>query len=161
ADVAQQRGDVGRALQIARDALNAEAAKDPRDLVWLGRLLAAANQPAEAEPKLRQAVELAPDEPETWVALVQFLAGRKRRDDALAVPGRARKKLPAGPRPLALARCYEALGEVEQARKQYEEALKARPDDVAVLRTVTTFYLNAGRLQDAEPLLARVAEDKG
>jgi tetratricopeptide (TPR) repeat protein len=160
ADVAQQRGDLGRALQIARDTLNTEATKDPRDLVWLGRLLAAANKPAEAEPKLRRAVELAPEEPETWVALAQFLAARKRRDDALAALGQAREKVPAGPRPLALARCYEALGETEQARKQYEEALKARPDDMPVIRTVTVFYLNAGRVQDAEPLLGRVAEGK-
>src|SRR5206468_4118981 len=51
ADVAQERGDVARALKIARDALNVETTKDPGDLVWLGRLLAAANQPAEAEAK--------------------------------------------------------------------------------------------------------------
>ncbi len=51
--------------------------KDYHDALWLGQILAASPQHAlVAEKHLRRAVELEPTAPETWVALVQFLAVR-------------------------------------------------------------------------------------
>jgi tetratricopeptide (TPR) repeat protein len=155
ANVALGRQETSRAVELARSAVRDDAS-DPRDMVWLGRVLAAAGQKAEAELKFKRAIELGPREPEPWVAMVQFLAGLKRVKAAAAVIQKAKAKLAPEKAPLALAQCHEALGETERAREYYEKALGARPNDVAVLRGVATFYLKGGRLPEAEPLLKKV-----
>ena len=68
----------------------AEDQKSPRNLVWMGRVQAAAKRPEEAEKLLNKAVELAPADPLTW-RRVQFLAGEKgRRPEALAALEKAK-----------------------------------------------------------------------
>jgi Tfp pilus assembly protein PilF len=155
ANLAVQQQDLSRALRLASQAVKADT-KDPKELVWLGRLLAAAEKPTEAEQKLRQAVQLGPQEPSTWVGLVQFLVGRRRVSEALPIIKDAEAKLPRDKAPLAVAQCYEVLGRKDQALPYYQAALKAHPEDPIIIRTVATFHLNAGRLQEAEPLLRKL-----
>jgi Tfp pilus assembly protein PilF len=160
ATVALRQEDVARGLQLAGEAVQADT-RDPKELVWLGRVHLAAHQPAEAERKFRLAAELAPGEPEPWLALVQFLAEQKRPADAGAALRQARAHLPpassSAQTPLTLARCHESLGQFKEAQEQYEAALRAAPGQVEVVRTVAAAYLSAGRYQQAEPLLRRLA----
>jgi predicted Zn-dependent protease len=157
ADVALQKRDPARAVEQALNAVAADS-KDYRDHLWLGQLLAASGKPrqADAEKELRRAVALADTVPETWVALVQYLAGAGRKKEAEEAIGRARSKLSAKQTPLALAQCYEAVGQVEPANEQYREALKAQPGEVLVLRSVAGFYMRTGRANEAEPLLRAI-----
>jgi tetratricopeptide (TPR) repeat protein len=163
--VAFARQEVGRALELARTLMD-ENSRNPQDLVWMAQVHALAREPGKAEAKLRKAIEVAPEDPIAYVALVQFLAGDKKRKplerkaDAEKVIERARGRVPAGQLPLALARCYEAARDFERAQKHFREALKASPGDVAVVRTVAGFYLGAGRLKEAEPLLRRLVDRK-
>lgn len=160
ADVSLRNQDPERAMKLAREAVTADS-RDHRDCLWLGQTLAAAEgQSAEAEKLLRRAVELNDQVPETWVALVQFLAGRRRVADAETVIGQAKAKLPAAQAPLALAPCYEAVGRLDEARKQHEAALAARGDDVLVRRGVASFYLRGGRPRDAVPHLRAILDGK-
>jgi tetratricopeptide (TPR) repeat protein len=128
-----------------------------KQLIFLGRLQAE-TKPKEAEENLRKALQLAPSEPAAVVAWVQFLARQKRYDEALTAVLEAGKKLPPKQRALTMGQCYEGLGRLEDARNQYEEAMKTRPDDIIVLRVVATFNLANGRVEDAEPLLRRLAD---
>jgi tetratricopeptide (TPR) repeat protein len=57
---------------------------------------------------------------------------------------------------LALAQCYEALGKPRDAADWYEEAEKAHPNDVTVLRAVANFHLRGGDIQLAEPRLRKI-----
>jgi Tfp pilus assembly protein PilF len=149
-----------RALQLARSAVRDDS-KDPRDLVWLGQVLALAGKPVEAEVKLREAVKKAGGDPAPWVALVQLLAPQKNRaKEALAEVARAQKKIAPDKAPLALARCYEVLGQVEQATAWYAKALAAGKEEPTVVRSLAAFHLNGGRLAAAEPLLRKLAEGK-
>lgn len=150
AEVALHQKDIDRALGLARRAVSADS-KDYKALMWLGQVLLLAGQPAEAEPVLRRAVALADQVPETWVALVHALTRMKQKEAAEAALKAAEKKLPDTPqKPLALASCYEALGRRAEAKKQYEAALAAHPEDVAVLRNAALFYLRLGALDKAE-----------
>jgi cellulose synthase operon protein C len=144
AAVSLQTGhDTERALELARKVVD-RGSKDYREHLWLGRMLLLSGQRKEAEPAFRRAVELAETTPEAWVALVEYLVGMDRKEDAEREIARAERKLPRDQAALALAHCYEAVGRKERAKELYESALKARPDDVPTLLAVTGFCLGSG-----------------
>src|SRR5262249_28792996 len=80
-----QKQDYTRAANEALEAIPANST-DYRDYLWLGQVLGASgpSRAEEAEKNLHKAVELGKDKPEAWLALVQFLARNKKRDEALA-----------------------------------------------------------------------------
>ncbi len=150
AEVALHQRAADRAVRLARKAVSADS-KDHRALLWLGQVLLLAGQPAEAEPVLRRAVGLADQVPETWVALVQALVRMGHKDRAEAALREAEQKLANHARKaLALAACCEALDHKVAAKKHYEAALAAQPDDVAVLRNAALFFRKLGDLETAE-----------
>jgi tetratricopeptide (TPR) repeat protein len=141
-----------RAAALARLAVPAES-RDFRHFVWLGNVLAAADRRPEAEAALRHAVEIRDNVPDTWVALVAFLARADRAreaDDALRT---MRDKLNAAQAPLALALCEEALGRIDAAEKHYREARALSPSDGPTLQRLAAFYVRLDRAKDAEPAL--------
>jgi tetratricopeptide (TPR) repeat protein len=159
AAVSLRNQDATRAVELARQAVSADS-KDYRDFLWLGQVLAASGkQPQEAETKLRRAVELGDTVPETWLALIRFLA-LTNPSQAEATLQQARAKLPADQAALALAQGYEALGKTDQAREQYQAALTAKPDDVTVVNRVALFSMRNNRQAEAEPLLRQVLDRK-
>ena len=156
AEISLRTGDPARAAYLAMEAVSADS-RDYADHLWLGQVLAASGRNLdEAEKRLQRAVELGETRPETWVALVQFLAARDRRPEAEAVMERARAKLPPADAPLGLAQCHEAMGRPDEALQQFQAALAGRPHDPVVLRNVAGFYMRCQRPKDAEPLLRRV-----
>jgi tetratricopeptide (TPR) repeat protein len=159
-DVAFANKDTARALEYARTLL-VESTNNPQDLVWQAQVHAMAGKKTEAEAKLRKAIKVAPKDPTPHVALVQFLAQTKKaRLAAQKAIERAKEQIPAEQAPLALGRCYEAVGKYDEAQKHYEEALKAASGEVPVVRAVATFYLGTGRLKEAEPLLRRLVNKR-
>jgi tetratricopeptide (TPR) repeat protein len=158
ADLSLHTQDSLQAVQMAVQALPADS-KDYRHHLWLGQVLAGSQKmPEEAERHLRKAVQLGEKYPETWVALVSYLASRERTAEVEALLSQARDRLPSQCVPLALASCYEAVNRMDLAHKQYEAALSARPDDAVVLRNSANFYLRTLRSRLAEPLLRRLVE---
>jgi tetratricopeptide (TPR) repeat protein len=152
--IALRRGNFDEAEKRVEE-MRQKDSTDFKERIFLGRVLAA-RKPKEAEGHFRKAVELAAKEPATWVALVQFLAGQQRPTDAEAEIDKARAALPADKAPLALAQCYEVLGNTTKAEEQYADALRASPNDVAVLRATANFRLRVGKVGEAEPLLRKM-----
>jgi tetratricopeptide (TPR) repeat protein/Tfp pilus assembly protein PilF len=100
---------------------------DYHDYLWLARMAIAADRARDAEGWLRQAVAL------------------------------ARRHLARDQVPLALASCYEALGQTVNAQQQYEAALAARPDDIVVLQNAGEFFSRTpGRGAEAEACLRKL-----
>jgi tetratricopeptide (TPR) repeat protein len=159
AEISLRNQDPERALELAQLAATSKS-RDYRDLVWFGQILAALQRNDEAAEKFRAAVTLAGKEPDAWVAFVYFLSRTGQKEKAAAVVAEAQAKLPPAERPLALAQCYEGLGQPEKATTQYEAALKVSPDDGHVLRGAVHFYLRAGLPRQAEPYLVRLLGDK-
>jgi tetratricopeptide (TPR) repeat protein len=145
------------ALQLALRSIPPDS-KNYLDHLWLGQTLWMLGKEADAKQAFLRARALAPDKPETWVALVHFLAGTNQKQEATALIDAARGKLPADQLPLALGHCYEALGQAEDAEKQYAAALSAHPHEATILAEVALFYLRLDQPQKTEPLLRQMLE---
>ena len=126
-----------------------------------GRPHDAEEQLTDAEKSFRRAIELKPALPETWIALMQHLAGLGETDKAKELMAEAARKLPPKQAPLALAQCHEILHENPLAQEKYQEALAAAPEDPDTVRRVADFYLRNGRLLAAEPLLRQLVDGRG
>src|SRR5262249_7483804 len=135
---------------------------------WLGQILWAAAQRADvetgrrreaethAEAALRRAIKLAPRAPETWVTLVQYLTRTGQTEKALSAVADAGTNLTGEQSTLALAQSHLALGHLDKARKYFQAALQARPDDLVVLRAAADFYLRSNDMTQAESCLRKV-----
>jgi tetratricopeptide (TPR) repeat protein len=157
-DMALRKQDYTRALALAKKAVEDDP-KDYRNYLWLAQVymrMQETEQQAQAEPALRQAVALASDAPETWVALVKYLVIAKHKDMAESEILNAEKKLPPKERPLALAQCYEALGNLEKAKTWYQAALAAQPEDLAALQSLAKVCFALGQVQETENCLRRI-----
>jgi tetratricopeptide (TPR) repeat protein len=160
AEVLYRSGEYTDALRLARQAVSLDS-KDYRDHIWLGELLWAAGFRNDAEARLAHAVELAPNKPDPWVALVQVLALTGQEKKARARIAEAKAQLPAGQADLALAQCHEAVGDSKEAQGLYESALAAHPDDAAVLRGYIDFCLLGGARDKAMGLLETLLRLQG
>jgi tetratricopeptide (TPR) repeat protein len=153
ADLALRNHDPARAVQLALAAV-APGSTDYHDYLRRGLVLAAdPNKRSEAEADLRHATDLGGDKPETWIALVAFLAGTQQTDAARKSLEAARTRLPADLVPLTLAQCWAQLGDSDRAREQYREAVKQKPADFGTCETAAAFYLRFGPPEEAEALL--------
>ncbi len=116
---------------------------------------------ADAEKTLRAAVRLKPDVGETWVALIRFLAVTDRKSDAETAIRQAQRNLPKEIATLALATCYEAVGNAEDASKQYESALADHGQDPLVLRRIAEYDIRSKKFAEAEPKLRAMVSGGG
>ncbi len=155
AEINWRNHNPARAMQLINEAVTPES-NNYQDHLWLGQVLAASGRTEEAEAAFRRAVSLADTVPETWVALVRFLANNGKTTPARSQIQGAEAKLAPDQKPLALAQCYEAVGQPDLAAKYYQQAQAARPDEVLVLRAVAGFQMRQAHPQAAEPLLRRI-----
>ena len=154
--------NTAQAIKFAQATVRSDS-RDYRDHLWMGNVLARAartpGEQAQAEKYLRRALELAPTEVEPWTALVGFLAGTDPKE-AEELVARARTKVKRQDLPLLLARCFAHLNKVEEARQQFEIAVKARPNDAALLVDRADFYLRRGLTAEAETALRALLQSK-
>lgn len=160
---AAQRLDV--ALVLMRnsdpDVLNrAEAIvrSDPTNAfnhIWLAQIALGANNKERAEKALRKAVELNPKIPETWTALIVFLATDipDRKADAEKELDKASKAVDLARLPELLATSYEMLGKIDKAEEQYKILDKPDPKDLTNKQNLAMFYERIGKADKAEEVL--------
>ncbi len=158
AEAARLAGDPARAAELAEQAVPADS-KDYRDHLWLGQMLFSAGKNDRAELRLRRALDLTESAADPWVAavVVELRAGRKQRAEELTED--ASRKLTGSKKDLALAQCYEAIGQIDRARDYYESALRKNPRESVVLWAAVRFNLRAGEPAKAEPLLRQLVSD--
>ncbi len=155
-----------QALKVAEQA--ADKSDDYKHYLWLGQISAITKNPEKAKKAFREAViraEKAFQEeeinPETysaiWATYVLYLT-RTDADQAQKEMETAKEKLPKDQIPLVLAPCYEALGKMEEAEANYQQALKAKPKDLIVLKSVAAYYGRKGEPAKSEPLLRKILQ---
>ncbi len=166
--VSARLDDLDRALVLARKV--AADSRDWQDQVWLGQLQGLVGLQAqsagrsdesksrltEAETSLRAAIQLKPEAPEPWVALIRFYAALGRTTDAEAAIRQAQSKLPAQTAALAMAASYEALGNVAEASKQYQLALSHPDQSALAVRQAAEFEMRCGKFAEAEAHLRMI-----
>jgi tetratricopeptide (TPR) repeat protein len=152
-------GDGARALLLARQAVP-ESARDYRDLLWLAHVLEAAGEPYQAAQVLRTAAVRNPGLPEVWAALVGVLTRSGRPEEAQPTAEEAERKLPPERLALGLARCAEALGNLDQAEEHYQNSLEKDPGDGVLLRAAIEFFRRTDQPRKAEVLLRRLLDPR-
>jgi cellulose synthase operon protein C len=170
--VKTELGEFEEAAELARKV--AANSNQFEDHIWLGQLLGVVGKQAknrqqpelakkaldEAEGVLRKAVLLKSDEPEAWVALIQFYGQNDQLDKAEKTIAQAKRKLTPAQAAAALAQCYDVLGQVDQATKEYESALEIAPTDATVARRAAAFYLQNNQTSKGVAQLTRILDGK-
>jgi tetratricopeptide (TPR) repeat protein len=159
AEVSLRANSVAHALRLAEGAIQSDS-RDYRDYLLLGRVYAAAKEVEKARPMLYKACELDEKVPEVWLALVLFLNEIGQKQQAEKEIACAERALSGEKAPLALAICYETVGQRDKADPLYLAAKAARPNDPATLRALAGYYLRTGRLKEARPHLVSLSRTK-
>jgi tetratricopeptide (TPR) repeat protein len=173
-DILMNKGDFWTALEHIKNAVP-ESSRDYHMHLWRGQVMAllarrarlegkteiAQETRTEAEKSLRKALELQSHSADCWVTLVKLLADTDQRDKAREAIARAKNEIPKQTAPLALGHCYEAVGDLDQARQSFDAALKSESNRVLNLSQVADFYFRNNRLADAEPLIRQLIDAKG
>jgi tetratricopeptide (TPR) repeat protein len=151
--IQMKRGNIEKAIDLAKVNIDA---RNYRDLVWQARLLFVAKKDQQAFDKLQEAINQAEHEAAPRVALVQFFHARGRDPEARQAIKDAEQQITGDLKALALAECYETVGDFDRARTSYSEALTRDPGNMTVIRSVCGFYLKTGRLEEVGPLLETI-----
>src|SRR5262249_19076461 len=150
--VAALRGNPEEALQLADRV--APAARKYTDVLWQAELAFAKGvRGGEVDELARQATEMAPQVPNTWLARVTFLALEGKTDEARQVAEQAAQKLPDQPpylRPMALGYCYEKIGDRTLAERNFSGAVEADPQNYIPHVELSNYYLRGNELQKAQ-----------
>ncbi|MCE9554845.1 MAG: tetratricopeptide repeat protein [Planctomycetes bacterium] len=135
-----------------------EQSTNPSELLWKGQLLLRLKQMDKAEAAFRRAAQMGPNLPQTWLALVEFLARFKDGPSAEKVIRDAENQLSDDQAALVLAQCYTLLGSYQQAEHYYLMALRNSPKTPALARTIGAFYLSSKQPAKAVPFLNSLIE---
>jgi tetratricopeptide (TPR) repeat protein len=123
-----------------------------------GELWSAAKVPQKAAEAYQRVLELDPERHDArwWLALCLMDVGR--HSEALSHLEALRPRRPGDPElRVRLARCHNALGQMQQARQLLDEVLAEDPGNGLALRTRGEVEMMAGRLDRAEPSLREAA----
>ena len=156
---AMSRREYGKAEYLIKKIV-ASNSTNYRDHLWLGQIVSTSGRnPEEAEKAFRRAVELAPQQADVWVNLVRHLISVGQNLTAQTEIENASKAVPADRQELTAAVCYELLGFLPEAAKNYQAAV-AKQNSAATLRSVADFYVRVAHYAAAEPLYRQVMERK-
>jgi cellulose synthase operon protein C len=154
------RHDYKRAELLIKQVIASDST-NYRDHLWKGQILSTSGQsPDEAEKSLRRAVELAPQQPETWINLVRHLISVGQGKAAQTEINNAAKALPAERVDLAVAQCCELFGYLKEAADRYHAAVEKLPNSAPALRAAADFHLRVNSFAQAEVLYRKIAEQR-
>jgi cellulose synthase operon protein C len=167
--------DFQLAEQIARKDVDANPGDFQKRFRLVQILVNSGRQP-EAETALREAVDLSKSDPERRVTLVWFMVFTKQAEKAEQAIRDAEANLPQPQAPLALAQCCELVGRAyetgntddamkkkkwyTEAKKWYEKAQAAQPDDLSIKRRLTKFFLDTKQMSEAKSQLESLTDKK-
>ena len=159
-------GDIEGALAIARSRVERTQSVDDR--ITYANLLLLKYRSLPEEDRASKAgqgileqsrtmfaaiVESNPRDPDGWLAYVSFLRDIGESDAASAMIERASTEMadaPAGVRLLTLARCHAVLGETEQAKTRFLEAVTSDPENVETRIAAADYLSRVGDLESAQ-----------
>lgn len=150
--------------QLALGQMLARASSDPKiSEARRNELL------ADAGSALQAAVDLSPESPQTWLALLTYHVVRKDLPAAKATMQQAQLGLADDQMAAVLAKGNEIMGQWFDAETVYLTAMESQPDNLLLAQELATFYLSPNypredKFKKATPLVNRIlkagAEEK-
>ena len=113
------------------------------------------NQPEQAEASLKALVKDRPNEPSTWLTLIAFLAIRRTPADVNRTIEQAKREFKGERAELFAANCYYIGKDIAKAKEYFKRAASARPDDLATLQSLASFYDKTDQDDEVEPILRK------
>lgn len=156
--VSLQLENFDRALSLAQGW--ARESGKPEDHVWLAQVYSITGDPEGAIKEFRTAIEMEPAQAAGWVSLIQMYVRQGDVAAAEATLAEAEQAIDQEQAPDALAQCYQALRDNDQAAKIYQQAVEKNPQDAALLRRYAGFCLETGLIDRAQPLLERLVSSE-
>lgn len=161
AEVAFREGRIDEAVKLAEQSVSKETRR-PEDLLWLGQMLTRADKKERAAEVLAQATELAPNDPEVWLALFTHRVSAQLPEAEEALQ-KAAALIPEPRKQLSLAQGYEMLARDADAERALREALASFPENIEALRALASYEIRKGDPIKARDLLETIlaAADDG
>jgi cellulose synthase operon protein C len=154
-----QMGDRQGALALARKS--AAASKDFRGAILLGELLRVNGRPAEAEAEFQRAIQLSPREVSPWLALITFYSSSGKNEAAQQTVKQSLAAIDPERTWEIEGYAYQLGGNLSEAEKTYDAALKAKPDRFPVRRLAVETKLRAKHGVRAQSLLREFLSSTG
>jgi tetratricopeptide (TPR) repeat protein len=154
AEVAFREGRLEEAANLAEQSVSSDTRR-PEDLLWLGQLLARVGKKERAAEVLEKATELAPNDPEVWLALFTHRVSAEIPDAEKPLQ-KAATLIPEPRRQIALAQGYEMLSRDAEAAQALRDAITSFPENVEAMRALASFELRKGDRSKARDLLEKI-----
>ncbi|NBW87795.1 MAG: hypothetical protein EBR23_13475, partial [Planctomycetia bacterium] len=119
AEIELRAGRLDQAVALAERSVSGDS-KDPADLLWLGQLLDRSGKTDRAGTVFAEAVELAPQRADVWLAMFSHSLAVGRRDAAEQALDKAAALMPEPQRQLALGQGLEMLSRIDAAEKSFD-----------------------------------------
>ena len=150
-----RKHDFDRGITLARQAFR-ETSRNYSDHLMLGRIYRAAGRADDAAKEFRHAAELGPSVPESWLTYIQHLVQTGQTGEAKATLEAARRALPADSSSVTLAECSLMVGDLVQAEKLIQSALKTHPEHPTALRVAADLYFALNRFDAVREYLNKL-----
>lgn len=139
--VAARYGRLDRSLRMAAAGVERRP-NEPASHILLGRALLMTGQLAEAEREFSRAAELAPRDPQGWMALLGYYARTGRPAESQSTLDRMIEAtdLPEADRAFLMAQAAELLGHEAEAEQAYREAARLAPQNSDVQQRAALFF---------------------
>lgn len=131
--------------------------KNFEDVLWKGQIFSVSGEHQVSEVALRRAIALSEGkEGKAWLSLVQHYVRLKEASAAAQVTNEAKARLPQLNTWVPL--CLEAIGKFDEAAREFQTIVTAKPKDIDTLRAAADYFVRRGDGKTAEPLLIRLID---
>ncbi|MBQ2822270.1 MAG: tetratricopeptide repeat protein [Thermoguttaceae bacterium] len=131
---------------------------NPKDHLWIGHIALRAKDYRKAEEAFRKVTEIAPENPNGWLSLLQVQKIQAMDVSKEEFIANVQKAVPPEKLPLCLAKAYQLFGEAKEAEKTFLEAVKLEPENLEVLFSISQFYMCTTHPEMAISYLKKMSE---
>jgi tetratricopeptide (TPR) repeat protein len=132
--------------------------EDPKELIWLGKMLWDTGDRSAALESFQAALQKGRHLPEAWITLVEAFGADGKMAEARQLLDQARSELPPDLARRVRATGYEILQIPEQALQEYRAMIDSGPIDPYLLRRGIRLFIMSGRTLEAITYLEKILE---
>ncbi len=130
---------------------------NPKDYLWIGHIALRAKDYRKAEDAFQHVTEIAPENPNGWLSLLQVRMIMKMDVNREEFINKIRASVPESKLPLCLAKAYQLFGDAKEAEPAFQQAVALEPNNLEVLFSISQFYMCTTHPELAIPYLQKMS----
>jgi len=131
---------------------------NPKDYLWIGHIALRAKDYRKAEDAFQHVTEIAPENPNGWLSLLQVQKIQNMDVNQDEFIGKIRAAVPEAKLPLCLAKAYQLFGDAKEAERTFQQAAALEPNNLEVLFSISQFYMCTTHPELAIPFLKKMSD---